>query len=51
MTFTYNQSLNSEKLSVQFVPPAVPEYFYMPKVATALPYTTDNNLALKLYKQ
>jgi len=31
------------------VPPAVPAYFYIPRVSKVLPYTTDNNLALKPY--
>ena len=31
------------------MPPATPTYFYMPRVSKVLPYTTDNNLALKSY--
>ena len=49
MTFQYDASLNTELLQVQFVPPATPAYFYMPRVSKVLPYTTDNNLALKSY--
>jgi hypothetical protein len=51
MTFTYNQSLNSQELAVQFTPPAIPAFFYMQTTTTTLPYTTDNNLALKMYTE
>jgi hypothetical protein len=49
MTFSYNTSLNDMPLSVSFVPPAIPQYFFMPTVKTAVPSTTTNNLALKVY--
>ena len=49
MTFTYNESLNDRDLSVDLVPPATPEYFYMKVSTTYLPDNTDNNLALKAY--
>ena len=49
MRFDYNSSLNDQVLTVDFIPPATPEYFYMQRVSLALPQTTDNNLALKVY--
>jgi hypothetical protein len=29
MTFTYDESLNDRELTIEFVPPATPAYFYM----------------------
>ena len=49
MRFDYNESLNDKELVVDFIAPAEPEFFYMPRVSLTLPQTTDNNLALKLY--
>jgi hypothetical protein len=37
MTFDYNQSLNDQSLSVSFVPPATPTYFYMKTSSALLP--------------
>ena len=47
--FTYDQSLNDRALSVDFTPPATPQYFYMRASTNNLPATTSNNLALKVY--
>ena len=48
-TFTYDTSLNDRILTVDFTPPATPEYFYMRASTNNFPETTSNNLALKAY--
>jgi hypothetical protein len=49
MNFSYDSSLNAQELSVDFTPPATPEFFYMPVSSASLPETSTNNLALKAY--
>lgn len=50
-TFTYDEPLNTkDDMSVSFVPPSQNvNFYYTPKSILSLPYTTNNNLALKTY--
>lgn len=49
--FEYDKSLNTNaNMAVEFVPPSQDlSFYYTPKASVSLPYTTDNNLALKAY--
>lgn len=38
-------------MEVAFQPPQTLQFYYTPRTSLSLPYTTDNNLALKAYPQ